>query len=158
MRAKKRLSKGYGSGRIKRAGGRGQVVRHQPSKLIFAGPNPVARSNPPEMAGDCFNLTSAMGACGYLSMHKQAGRRPAPVLSPRAYNTRVGPVLMCPVTQPVKGYPFEVLLPKDAPIQGTVLSDQIKCLDWRLREAEHAWTLPVELVLEVSGKLSTLLK
>jgi hypothetical protein len=24
--------------------GRGQVVRHQPSKLIFAGPNPVARS------------------------------------------------------------------------------------------------------------------
>ena len=24
--------------------GRRQVVRHQPSKLIFAGPNPVARS------------------------------------------------------------------------------------------------------------------
>ena len=43
---------------------------------------------------------------------------------------------MCPVTQQVKGYPFEVLLPKDAPIQGVVLSDQVKCLDWRAREAE----------------------
>ena len=94
----------------------------------------------------------------WISLNPQAGRRPALVLSPRAYNARVGLALMCPVTQQVKGYPFEVLLPKDAPIQGVVLSDPVKCLDWRLREVEHAWTLPVELVLEVLGKLNTLLK
>ena len=90
--------------------------------------------------------------------HEQAGRRPALVLSPRAYNAKVGLALMCPITQQVKGYPFEVLLPQDAPIQGVVLSDQVKCLDWRARQAEHAWTLPVEQVLEVLGKLNTLLR
>ncbi len=90
--------------------------------------------------------------------HEQAGRRPALVLSPQAYNAKVGLALMCPITQQVKGYPFEVQLPKDAPIQGVVLSDQVKCLDWRAREAEHAWTLPTAPVLEVLGKLNTLLK
>ena len=90
--------------------------------------------------------------------HEQAGRRPALVLSPRSYNAKVGLALMCLITQQVKGYPFEVLLPQDAPIQGVVLSDQVKCLDWRAREVEHVCTLPVELVLEVLGKLNTLLK
>ena len=80
------------------------------------------------------------------------------VLSPRAYNARVGLALMCQVTQQVKGYPFEVLIPEGAPIQGVVLSDQVKCLDWRAREVDHACALPVELVLEVLGKLNTLLK
>jgi hypothetical protein len=45
----------------------------------------------------------------------------------------------------LKGYPVEVLLPKDAPIQGVVLSDRIKCLDpaggagaGSIGQAEHA--------------------
>jgi mRNA interferase MazF len=90
--------------------------------------------------------------------HEQAGRRPALVLSPRAYNDRVGLALFCPVTRQVKGYPFEVVLPKNAPITGAVLADQVKCLDWRARQAEQAGSLPAELVLEVLGKLNTLLK
>ncbi len=43
--------------------------------------------------------------------HEQAGRRPALVLSPAAYNRRVGLALFCPITSQVKGYPFEVPLP-----------------------------------------------
>ena len=43
--------------------------------------------------------------------HEQAGRRPAVVLSPRAYNAKVGLAVVCPVTNQVKGYPFEVTLP-----------------------------------------------
>ena len=38
--------------------------------------------------------------------HEQAGRRPALVISPGAYNRRVGLALFCPVTGQVKGYPF----------------------------------------------------
>ena len=49
--------------------------------------------------------------------HEQAGWRPALVLSPKAYNARVGLALFCPVTGQVKGYPFEVeLLPEKAPL------------------------------------------
>lgn len=34
--------------------------------------------------------------------HAQAGRRPALVLSPRAYNERVGLALVCPITNQTK--------------------------------------------------------
>ena len=37
---------------------------------------------------------------------EQAGRRPALVLSPKAYNQRSGLALVCPVTSQAKGYPF----------------------------------------------------
>ncbi|MCK7461432.1 MAG: type II toxin-antitoxin system PemK/MazF family toxin [Sphingobacterium sp.] len=43
--------------------------------------------------------------------HEQSGRRPALVLSPAAYNARVGLAICCPITNHVKGYPFEVELP-----------------------------------------------
>jgi mRNA interferase MazF len=42
--------------------------------------------------------------------HEQRDRRPALVLSPEAYNRKVGLALMCPITNQVKGYPFEVPL------------------------------------------------
>ena len=82
--------------------------------------------------------------------HEQAGRRPALVLSPVEYNSRVGLALMCPVTSRAKGYPFEVALPSD-------LADQIKSLDWGARRAEIACKAPKSVTNEVLGKLNTLL-
>src|SRR5208282_3276506 len=52
--------------------------------------------------------------------HEQAGRRPALVLSPSAYNGRVGLALFCPITSQVRGYPFEVRLPAGSPVSGVV--------------------------------------
>ena len=89
--------------------------------------------------------------------HEQAGRRPALVLSPLAYNRKVGLAILCPITNQVKGYPFEVPLPPDCGVTGAVLSDQVKCLDWRERHAERICRLPKETVLEALGKLGTLL-
>lgn len=45
--------------------------------------------------------------------HEQAGRRPALVLSSAAYNGKVGLAMLCPVTNQIKGYPFEVIIPQD---------------------------------------------
>ncbi len=63
--------------------------------------------------------------------HEQAGRRPALVLSPSAYNGRVGLALFCPITNQVKGYPFEVPIPAGSSVTGVVGADQVKSLDWR---------------------------
>ena len=68
--------------------------------------------------------------------HEQAGWRPALVLSPKAYNGRVGLTLFCPIISQVKGYPFEVQIPEGFPITGVILSDQVKSFDWRARKAE----------------------
>jgi mRNA interferase MazF len=89
--------------------------------------------------------------------HEQAGRRPAAVLSPVAYNERVGLVILCPITNQRKGYPFEVAIPVGLSVAGIVLSDQVKNLDWRVRQAEFICKLPDETVVEVLGKLATLL-
>lgn len=88
---------------------------------------------------------------------EQAGRRPALVLSPATYNQKVGLALLCPLTQQAKGYPFEVAIPKGLPVQGVVLSDHVKSLDWKARRAEFICSLPKDLVGEVLGKLGTLL-
>ena len=90
--------------------------------------------------------------------HEQTGRRPAIVLSPAAYNGKVGLALMCPITSQVKGYPFEVELPDGLPVSGAVLSDQTKSLDWRARGAEIACAVPQACVREVLERLGTLIK
>jgi mRNA interferase MazF len=89
--------------------------------------------------------------------HEQAGRRPAAVLSPQSYNGKTGLAILCPVTNQVKGYPFEVLIPAGLPVAGAILSDQVKSLDWRARNAELVCTLPTETISEVLQKLVTLL-
>ena len=89
--------------------------------------------------------------------HEQAGHRPALVISPSSYNRRVGLAVCCPVTSQVKGYPFEVLLPAGVGVEGAVLSDQIKSLDWRVRKARRIGSVPADLLQETVGKILALI-
>jgi len=90
--------------------------------------------------------------------HEQSGRRPVLVLSPAAYNGKVGMAIMCPITDQIKGYPYEVEIPSGLQVTGAVLSDQVKCLDWRARKAEFMCKLPSKVIIEVLKKLNTLLR
>ncbi len=90
--------------------------------------------------------------------HEQAGRRPAVVLSPEAYNRKVGLALLCPVTSRIKGYPFEVKIPEGLRAAGVILSDQVKSLDWKARRASLICPLPEDTVREVLQKTGTLLE
>ncbi len=90
--------------------------------------------------------------------HEQAGRRPAIVLSPAAYNGKVGLAILCPITNQIKGYPFEVVIPESLPVTGVILSDQVKSLDWRARNAELICNLSTKTVGEALQKLNTLLE
>ncbi len=89
--------------------------------------------------------------------HEQAGRRPAVILSPAAYNGKVGLALMCPITSQIKGYPFEVPLPSGLPVGGVVLSDQVKSLDWRARRAKHIGSLSHAAITDILRRLGALL-
>jgi mRNA interferase MazF len=89
--------------------------------------------------------------------HEQRGRRPALVLSPRAYNARAGLAIACPVTSQAKGYPFEVALPSGGTIDGVVLADHVKSLDWRERRAALAGRAPDSVVDDVRERLRPLL-
>jgi mRNA interferase MazF len=89
--------------------------------------------------------------------HEQAGRRPAVVLSPSSYNGKVGLAVLCPITNQIKGYPFEVLIPPGLPVSGAVLADQVKNLDWRARNADPIGRLPDDVVTDVLAKVRALL-
>lgn len=88
--------------------------------------------------------------------HEQAGRRPALVVSPRAYNGKVGLALFCPVTGKRKGYPYEVEIPPALTISGVILSDQLKSLDWRARNAQYICRLPMPNMLDALARIRTL--
>lgn len=89
--------------------------------------------------------------------HEHAGHRPALVISPRAYNAKVGLAIFCPIASQVKGYPFEVVLPAESKATGAILADQVKSLDWKARNARlltRASSASVEAVL---AKLNALI-
>ena len=88
--------------------------------------------------------------------HEQAGRRPALVLSHGVYNSQVGLALFCPITNQIKGYPFEVAVPKGLAVSGVVLSDQVESLDWKVRKAEFVCKLPESSMTTVLKRLGTL--
>jgi len=88
---------------------------------------------------------------------EQSGKRPALVLSPKQYNLKTGLAIVCPITSKIKGYPFEVVLPDQLSVNGVVLSDHIKSLDWYQRSAEFICQSPSEVLEEVLAKALTLI-
>lgn len=89
--------------------------------------------------------------------HEQGGWRPAIVLSPIAYNGKTGLVVAVPITNQLKGYPFEVRLPSDMKTTGVALADQIKNLDWRARRAKYVETAPTDALKAIHERLILLL-
>lgn len=88
---------------------------------------------------------------------EQAGRRPALVLSPKAYNAKSGLALACPVTNQVKGYPFEVAIPAGVGVAGVILADHLNSIDWKARAVELLGRCPDEVMDEVRARLAPLL-
>ena len=91
------------------------------------------------------------------SGHEQRGRRPAVVISPFSYNSKTNLALFCPITSQVKGYPYEVPITSEMKIHGVILSDQLKSLDWKARNAECIDRLDESIMDELIAKARTLI-
>ncbi|BBK43138.1 hypothetical protein STVA_31580 [Allostella vacuolata] len=79
-------------------------------------------------------------------------------MSPLRYNVGSGLAFVCPVTNQVKGGPFEVVVPAGAGITGVVLSDHLRSLDWLARRAAYHSKAPTSLVLEVLARIEAVLQ
>ena len=88
--------------------------------------------------------------------HEQAGRRPALVVSPASYNGKSGLMVCCPLSSKVKGHPFEVVFEIDG-VASAVLSDQVKSLDWKIRNAKKKAVAPSHVMIHVRAKIKALL-
>lgn len=97
------------------------------------------------------SFTPKRGDIVWLEFDPQKGKeiqktRPALTISPHSYNLKTGLGLFMPITSKIKGYSFEVIIDTKK-IQGAILSDQIRSLDWKARKAKFATHLS-DLILE----------
>lgn len=88
--------------------------------------------------------------------HEQKGHRPAIVLSPKKYNEHTGLMVACAITTRVKGYSYEVAL-NEKDVEGVVLSDQMRNLDWKSRKVGFIQKASQEAFNEVRENIETLL-
>jgi mRNA interferase MazF len=108
------------------------------------------------------NYVPARGDIVWLKFDPQQGKeikktRPALVISPKDYNKKVGLALFMPITSQIKGYPFEVVIKlegKDA----AIISDQVRSLDWRARQAEFISLLQGSYLADALARFSLLVK
>jgi mRNA interferase MazF len=87
---------------------------------------------------------------------EQQGRRPALVLSPRIFNEKASLAVVCPVTSKVKGRMFEVLV-SEGRIEGAILANHLKSLDWQERRAQFAGKVDPATLEDVCERLRPLL-
>lgn len=97
----------------------------------------------------------------WLEFDPQKGKeiqkiRPAVTISPYSYNLKTGLGLFMPITSKIKGYPFEVVTNGDR-IQGAILCDQIRSLDWKARKAQFIARISNTILEEVLEKFKVLL-
>ena len=89
--------------------------------------------------------------------HEQAGMRPAIILSPKSYNQNSKLMLACPITSKIKHYPFEVRI-KANKIDGVVLADQVKNLDWTMRDMSFVERATYDVLEHTQELIETLLR
>jgi mRNA interferase MazF len=87
---------------------------------------------------------------------EQAKRRPALVVTDQTYNRASGLVIVCPLTSRRKPYPFALPTTVDQ-VEGAVLVDQVKSVDWAARKAAFHSKADPALLTKVRSYLGVLL-
>jgi mRNA interferase MazF len=87
---------------------------------------------------------------------ERAKRRPALVLTDQRYNRASGLAVVCPLTSKRKPYPFALPITIDK-VEGAVLVDQLKSMDWIGRQAKFHSTAEPALVSKVRRYVAVLL-
>jgi mRNA interferase MazF len=87
---------------------------------------------------------------------ERAKRRPALVLTDERYNRASGLAVVCPLTSKRKPYPFALSITMDK-VDGAVLVDQLKSMDWIGRQAKFHSTAEPALVSKVRQYVAVLL-
>jgi len=101
------------------------------------------------------------GDIAWLDFDPQAGReqkkrRPALVLTDRSYNRASGLAVVCPLTSKRKPYPFALPIVVDE-VEGAVLVDHLKSVDWEARNAAFHSKADPELLGKIRAYIGVLL-
>jgi len=126
-----------------------------------SGPRSATSNLTPHVKSYVKSYVPQAGDIVWLDFDPQAGReqakrRPALVVTERSYNRASGLVIVCPLTSRRKPYPFALPVSIDK-VEGAVLVDHIKSMDWAARKAEFHSKGEPALLAKVRGYLGVLL-
>ena len=80
------------------------------------------------------------------------------MLTPRQFNEMTGYAFVAPITNTARGWPFEVPIPAGTRVQGVVLADQTKSIDYAARHVRFLANAPRGLVASVLELVATILE
>jgi len=67
------------------------------------------------------------------SAHEQKGRRPAIIISNKAFNKHLGLAFACPITNTKRDFPFHIEVAGEN-ITGYIMAEQMKSIDYNSRK------------------------
>jgi len=88
---------------------------------------------------------------------EQAGRRPAILISGRAYHEVSPRAVVCPITTTERAWPFDVAIPLTCETRGFVLVDQVRTVDRSQRMFDFIEAVSPDFLAEIRGRLAALL-
>jgi len=83
------------------------------------------------------------------SGHEQKGRRPALVVSNTLFNQKTGLAIVCPITRTDRRYPFHVKISGISILDGFVMVEQVRSVDYNSRKAKFIEKASTKLLNEV---------
>lgn len=91
----------------------------------------------------------------YLDFNPSSGkeimkRRPAFVISRKAFNEHTGFAIVAPITSTIRNMKLEVVLPDILSVHGAVLVHQVRSLDFKSRHAEFKEKAPEDITYKVT--------
>ena len=90
--------------------------------------------------------------------HEQKGRRPGLVVSNDLFNEHTGLVIVCPITNTDRGFPFHLAVPREASLTGFVMVEQVKSVDYAIRGAKFVERAPEDFVADVLDLIDTCIR
>ncbi|MGL5796035.1 MAG: type II toxin-antitoxin system PemK/MazF family toxin [Waterburya sp.] len=89
--------------------------------------------------------------------HEQKGRRPGLVVSHTLFNQKMGFVYICPLSSTSRSNPFYVTIPEGLMVNGVIMCDQLRSLDFRARKFEFICDCPNLLFQDVLRRIKPIL-
>ena len=78
-------------------------------------------------------------------------RRPAFVISRKAFNEHIKLAIIAPITSTIKGIKLEVVLPEESATKGAILVYQLKSIDFMQRDAVFIEKSSAKTIEQVSS-------
>lgn len=89
--------------------------------------------------------------------HEQMGIRPALVVSQTQFNQKMGFVFVCPISNTQRKNPFYISIPEGEAVTGVIMTDQLRSLDYRARQASFLGDCPKDVFEEVLRRIKPIL-